>query len=57
MTEQELRVKRANILLVDIEKTLLLESEFKRWEDRVRIADEIQELHRMATEPRDNTRL
>lgn len=54
MTEQELRVKRANKLLVDIEKTLLLQSVFNYWEDRCRVADEIQELHRMAIEPRED---
>ncbi|AFC21276.1 hypothetical protein GAP31_096 [Cronobacter phage vB_CsaM_GAP31] len=54
MTEQELRVKRANELLDEIERILLLEAVFNYWEDRCKVADQIQELHRMAIEPRED---
>lgn len=54
MTEQELRVKQADELLHDIERTLLLETVFNRWEERCQVADKIKELHRMAVEPREH---
>lgn len=53
MTEQELRVKQADDLLHDIERTLLLEKVFNRWM-RYDVADKIKELHRMAVEPRED---
>lgn len=54
MTEQELRVKRANELLDEIGRILLLEAVFNYWEDRCKVYDQLQELHRMAIEPRED---
>ncbi|MBL5840956.1 hypothetical protein I4U30_22060 [Enterobacter asburiae] len=54
MTEQEHRVKRAQELRLGIENTLFLGAAFNFWEDRVKVADMVNELHRMAIEPRED---
>lgn len=54
MTDQELRVKRADEILDEIERILLFEAVFNYWEDRCKVSDQIKELHRMAVEPKEN---
>lgn len=53
MTEQELRVQRADYLQKTIENTLFNHAEFDRWENRNLVSEALKYLYDMAVEPRE----
>lgn len=53
MTEQELRVKRADYLQKTIENALFNHAEFDRWENRNLVNEALKYLYDMAVEPKE----
>lgn len=53
MTEQELRVQRADYLQKTIENALFNHAEFDRWENRNLVNEALKYLYDMAVEPRE----